>query len=183
MAGEADKRHTRAPLSLRGQPRRRLRLRPCPPTPRPPRSSILAATHSLPLLAVVPDSLRPTTTQSFELHTLDAADTLAMLSKPLQIWSAVALLAVSASAQFPSNNTACTRHYVVQDGDTCDKIGQKTLTSTYQIMSLNLPDAGPDCYTLEIGVVSAGMEREGGGIRLTERHRLHTAPLPGDVRQ
>ncbi|PWN90172.1 hypothetical protein FA10DRAFT_223364, partial [Acaromyces ingoldii] len=45
----------------------------------------------------------------------------------------------------------CTRHYTVVDGDTCDKIGQKTMTSTYQIMSFNLPKAGSDCYTLEIG--------------------------------
>ncbi|PWN37365.1 uncharacterized protein FA14DRAFT_115796, partial [Meira miltonrushii] len=45
----------------------------------------------------------------------------------------------------------CTRHYTVQQGDTCDKIGQKTLTSTYQIMALNLPQSGPDCYTLQPG--------------------------------
>ncbi|KAF6767592.1 LysM domain protein [Kalmanozyma brasiliensis GHG001] len=62
-----------------------------------------------------------------------------------------ALLPLLARAAFHSNNTACTRHYTVQSGDTCDKIGQKTLTSTYQILAFNLLDAGADCYTLEIG--------------------------------
>ncbi|SPO27480.1 uncharacterized protein UTRI_10597 [Ustilago trichophora] len=62
-----------------------------------------------------------------------------------------ALLPFVARAAFHSNNTACTRHYTVQPGDTCDKIGQKTLTSTYQILAFNLLDAGADCYTLEIG--------------------------------
>lgn len=56
-----------------------------------------------------------------------------------------------AAAQYPSSDTACTRQYTVQRGDTCDKIGQKTLTSTYQIMALNLPQSGPDCYNLQIG--------------------------------
>jgi LysM repeat protein len=62
--------------------------------------------------------------------------------------------ATSTLAQYSSSNTACTSHYVVQDGDTCDIIGQKTMTSTAQIMSLNLPYAGPSCYELETGVVS-----------------------------
>ncbi|SPO27136.1 uncharacterized protein UTRI_10597_B [Ustilago trichophora] len=62
-----------------------------------------------------------------------------------------ALLPLIARAAFHSNDTACTRHYTVQPGDTCDKIGQKTLTSTYQILAFNLLDAGADCYTLEIG--------------------------------
>ena len=62
-----------------------------------------------------------------------------------------ALLPLTARAVFHSNDTACTHHYTVQDGDTCDKIGQKTLTSTYQILAFNLLDAGADCYTLEIG--------------------------------
>ena len=61
------------------------------------------------------------------------------------------LLPWIARAAFHSNDTACTRHYTVQPGDTCDKIGQKTLTSTYQILAFNLLDAGADCYTLEIG--------------------------------
>lgn len=65
----------------------------------------------------------------------------------------------SVSAQYPSNDTACTRHYKVQSDDTCDIIGQKTFTSTYQIMALNLPEAGPNCYTLEVGHVSASVER------------------------
>ncbi|TKY86120.1 hypothetical protein EX895_004945 [Sporisorium graminicola] len=65
--------------------------------------------------------------------------------------SVVALLPLVTRAAFHSNNTACTRHYTVQAGDTCDKIGQKTLTSTYQILAFNLLDAGADCYTLEIG--------------------------------
>lgn len=58
---------------------------------------------------------------------------------------------VPSRAQFPSLDTACTRHYTVQEGDTCDKIGQETLTSTYQIMALNLPQSGPDCYNLQPG--------------------------------
>lgn len=62
-----------------------------------------------------------------------------------------ALLPLAASAAFHSNDTACTRHYTVQAGDTCDRIGQKTLTSTYQILAFNLLNAGADCYTLEIG--------------------------------
>lgn len=67
----------------------------------------------------------------------------------------LALYAVASTlAQISTSNTACTQHYVVQDGDTCDKIGQKTFTSTYQIMALNLPLAGPNCYGLEVGVVS-----------------------------
>ncbi|ETS59620.1 hypothetical protein PaG_06544 [Moesziomyces aphidis] len=56
-----------------------------------------------------------------------------------------------ARAAFHSNDTACTRHYTVEAGDTCDRIGQKTLTSTYQILAFNLLNAGADCYTLEIG--------------------------------
>ncbi len=62
-----------------------------------------------------------------------------------------AMLPLAARAAFHSNDTACTRHYTVQDGDTCDKIGQKTLTSTYQILAFNLLNAGSACYTLEIG--------------------------------
>ncbi|CDR98955.1 uncharacterized protein SPSC_06259 [Sporisorium scitamineum] len=65
--------------------------------------------------------------------------------------SAAALLPLLTRAAFHSNDTACTRHYTVQAGDTCDKIGQKTLTSTYQILAFNLLDAGANCYTLEIG--------------------------------
>lgn len=56
--------------------------------------------------------------------------------------------------EYSSNATACTRYYTVQDGDTCDIIGQKTLTSTYQILAYNLPQAGSSCYTLETGAVS-----------------------------
>lgn len=63
----------------------------------------------------------------------------------------VSLLSAAVSAAFHSNSTACTRSYTVVDGDTCDRIGQKTLTSTYQILAFNLPSAGPNCYTLEIG--------------------------------
>ncbi|SAM82929.1 uncharacterized protein UBRO_03469 [Ustilago bromivora] len=62
-----------------------------------------------------------------------------------------ALLPLAVRAAFHSNDTACTRHYTVQADDTCDKIGQKTLTSTYQILAFNLLNAGADCYTLEIG--------------------------------
>ena len=69
------------------------------------------------------------------------------------------LAAASTLAQISSSNTACTRHYVVEDGDTCDKIGQKTLTSTYQVMALNLPEAGTNCYTLQIGAVSGKRRR------------------------
>lgn len=68
-------------------------------------------------------------------------------------WTLLPLFAAHALAQYPSSNTSCTRHYTVEDGDTCDIIGQKTFTSTYQIMALNLPQAGPDCYSLETGVV------------------------------
>lgn len=64
---------------------------------------------------------------------------------------AFALLPLLTRAAFHSNDTACTRHYTVESGDTCDKIGQKTLTSTYQILAFNLLSAGADCYTLEIG--------------------------------
>lgn len=63
----------------------------------------------------------------------------------------MALLPLLTRAAFHSNDTACTRHYTVVSGDTCDRIGQKTLTSTYQILAFNLLDAGADCYTLEIG--------------------------------
>ncbi|PWN26688.1 hypothetical protein BDZ90DRAFT_214482, partial [Jaminaea rosea] len=45
----------------------------------------------------------------------------------------------------------CTRNYIVQAGDTCDKIGQRHLVSTYQVLAFNLPEAGPTCETLEIG--------------------------------
>ncbi|EPQ32415.1 uncharacterized protein PFL1_00611 [Pseudozyma flocculosa PF-1] len=64
---------------------------------------------------------------------------------------AASLVPLGALAAFHSNDTACTRHYTVQAGDTCDTIGQKTLTSTYQILALNLLEAGSDCYTLEVG--------------------------------
>ncbi|KAN0066203.1 hypothetical protein ACQY0O_000297 [Thecaphora frezii] len=64
---------------------------------------------------------------------------------------AAGLLPLGAMAAFHSNNTACTRTYTVQQGDTCDSIGQKTLTSTYQILAFNLLEAGSSCYTLEIG--------------------------------
>ncbi|UZJ51262.1 hypothetical protein CBS101457_000582 [Exobasidium rhododendri] len=81
------------------------------------------------------------------------------MSRNLLDWSSaglallcLAVLAVTSTlAQFSSATTACTRNYVVEDGDTCDKIGQKTFTSTYQVMALNLPKAGLSCYTLEIG--------------------------------
>jgi N-acetylglutamate synthase/N-acetylornithine aminotransferase len=81
------------------------------------------------------------------------------------------LLAVTTSslAQTFSSNTACTQNYVVVDGDTCDKIGQKTFTSTYQVMALNLPKAGTSCYTLEIGAVSrrCALVRKRDGVVLT----------------
>ncbi|KAE8266115.1 hypothetical protein A4X09_0g6236 [Tilletia walkeri] len=53
---------------------------------------------------------------------------------------------------YSSNATACSRHYTVTDTDTCDIIGHKTHTSTYQIMALNLDKTGPDCYFLEAGM-------------------------------
>ncbi|KDN45261.1 carbohydrate-binding module family 50 protein [Tilletiaria anomala UBC 951] len=60
-------------------------------------------------------------------------------------------LAVAAAQSTPISNVACSRHYTIVEGDTCDKIGAKTLTSTYQVMALNLPEAGPDCFTLTPG--------------------------------
>ncbi|CAO1617986.1 unnamed protein product [Parajaminaea phylloscopi] len=65
---------------------------------------------------------------------------------------ASAVMAGMASAhEYSSNNSACTRNYKVVAGDTCDIIGQKTWTSTYQILAFNLPKAGDTCETLEIG--------------------------------
>lgn len=58
--------------------------------------------------------------------------------------------------EYSSIDTACTRTYTVQADDTCDIIGQKTLTSTYQILAFNLPQAGASCYSLENGAVSSG---------------------------
>lgn len=52
--------------------------------------------------------------------------------------------------EFASSDTACTETYTVEAGDTCDKVGQKTWTSTYHIMQFNLI-SGPLCYGLEIG--------------------------------
>lgn len=74
-----------------------------------------------------------------------------MLRSTFAITLIAGMAIVPTRAQYPSLNTACTRHYTVQQGDTCDIIGQKTLTSTYQIMANNLPQAGPDCYTLQPG--------------------------------
>jgi hypothetical protein len=73
-----------------------------------------------------------------------------------------ALLAVAAAAagvrpagaQFSSSDTACTHTYTVVAGDTCDSIGQKTWTPTYQLMSNNLILSGPQCFSLPIGAVS-----------------------------
>ncbi|PWZ01356.1 hypothetical protein BCV70DRAFT_149336, partial [Testicularia cyperi] len=65
--------------------------------------------------------------------------------------TAAASLPLGVLSAFHSNSTACTRTYQVVEGDTCDKIGQKTLTSTYQILAFNLLESGADCYTLEIG--------------------------------
>lgn len=69
--------------------------------------------------------------------------------------SLLALPLLASAHEYSTNTTACTRHYTVQDGDTCDIIGQKTFTSTYQVLAYNLPKAGKDCYTLENGAVSA----------------------------
>lgn len=67
---------------------------------------------------------------------------------------AASLTAVRIGAQFSSNDAACTRTYTVIAGDTCDRIGQKTWTSTYQIIASNLGMSGELCYGLEIGSVS-----------------------------
>lgn len=77
---------------------------------------------------------------------------------------------VPSRAQFPSLDTACTRHYTVQQGDTCDKIGQQTLTSTYQIMALNLPQSGPDCYNLQPGAQLC-LGRYGNDCQMVHRAR------------
>ncbi|PWO01231.1 hypothetical protein FA09DRAFT_287151, partial [Tilletiopsis washingtonensis] len=45
----------------------------------------------------------------------------------------------------------CTHTYTVVAGDTCDSIGQKTWTPTYQLMSNNLILSGPQCFSLPIG--------------------------------
>lgn len=58
------------------------------------------------------------------------------------------------AAEFNTMDTACARTYTVQADDTCDIIGQKTFTSTYQVLAFNLPSAGTGCYSLETGAVS-----------------------------
>ncbi|CAO1617824.1 unnamed protein product [Sympodiomycopsis kandeliae] len=72
--------------------------------------------------------------------------------------------------EYSSNATACTRHYTVQDSDTCDIIGQKTLTSTYQILAYNLPKAGRSCYTLQTGA-DLCLGRYGSDCQLVHRAR------------
>ncbi len=62
--------------------------------------------------------------------------------------------ALLVAAQSAAATTACTGTYTIAAGDTCDIIGQKNLVSTYQVMALNLPQAGPDCYSLVPGNVS-----------------------------
>lgn len=76
----------------------------------------------------------------------------------ISVFSAfLTLLAASfvSAHEYSSNATACTRYYTVQESDTCDIIGQKTLTSTYQVLAYNLPQAGATCYNLQTGAVSA----------------------------
>ncbi|KAK0553364.1 hypothetical protein OC846_002524 [Tilletia horrida] len=69
-----------------------------------------------------------------------------------------------------SNATACARHYTVQDTDTCDIIGHKTHTSTYQIMALNIDKTGPYCYGLETGMRLC-LGRFGSDCQLVHRVR------------
>lgn len=70
------------------------------------------------------------------------------------ILSLLTLFSPTYAAEFSSTDTACARTYTVKADDTCDIIGQKTLTSTYQILAFNLPSAGTGCYSLETGAVS-----------------------------
>jgi hypothetical protein len=72
----------------------------------------------------------------------------------LALLSLVTLFSSTHAAEFSSMDTACARTYTVKADDTCDIIGQKTLTSTYQILAFNLPSAGTGCYSLETGAVS-----------------------------
>lgn len=67
------------------------------------------------------------------------------------------------SGGYSNNQTACTRSYKVIEGDTCDEIGQKTQTSTYQIMSFNLMSSGAECFDLPIGAVSSVVLRRREG--------------------
>lgn len=92
---------------------------------------------------------------------------------PIILASALAIATLgtgNVSAQYASRDTACTRQYTVVKGDTCDKIGQQTLTSTYQIMALNLPESGPDCHTLQIGAELC-LGRYGNDCQLVHRAR------------
>lgn len=76
---------------------------------------------------------------------------------PIALLSATCAPSIALGA-YSSNSTglACTREYTVIAGDTCDRIGQKTLTSTYQIIANNLDASGGlDCYQLPIDSVSA----------------------------
>ncbi|PWN45976.1 hypothetical protein IE81DRAFT_283481, partial [Ceraceosorus guamensis] len=71
--------------------------------------------------------------------------------------------------EFASSDTACTETYRVVAGDTCDKVGQKTWTSTYHIMQFNLI-SGPLCYGLEIGSTLC-LGRYGNDCQLVHRVR------------
>ncbi|PWN21315.1 hypothetical protein BCV69DRAFT_238487, partial [Microstroma glucosiphilum] len=62
----------------------------------------------------------------------------------------------------------CARTYTVKADDTCDIIGQKTLTSTYQILAFNLPSAGTGCYSLETGAELC-LGRYGSDCQLVHR--------------
>ncbi|CAD6926252.1 unnamed protein product [Tilletia laevis] len=71
---------------------------------------------------------------------------------------------------YSSNATACSRHYTVAEFDTCDIVGHKTHTSTYQIMALNLDKTGPDCYFLQTGMKLC-LGRFGSDCQLVHRVR------------
>lgn len=70
-----------------------------------------------------------------------------LLRASLVTWfiGAIAVSCVSAAA--------CSGTYTVQDGDTCDSIGYRTYTSTYQLLALNINNTGSDCGQLESGAV------------------------------
>ncbi|KAL9937870.1 hypothetical protein V8E36_003415 [Tilletia maclaganii] len=71
---------------------------------------------------------------------------------------------------YSSNATACSRHYTVEAQDTCDIIGHKTHTSTYQIMALNLAKTDGNCFSLQTGMRLC-LGRFGSDCQLVHRVR------------
>ncbi|KAK0530284.1 hypothetical protein OC835_004064 [Tilletia horrida] len=83
---------------------------------------------------------------------------------------ATELVGSGVDTYYTSNSTACSRHYTVTATDTCDIIGHKTHTSTYQIMALNLEQTGPNCFGLEAGMRLC-LGRFGSDCQLVHRVR------------